>query len=97
MKSLALVMFATGMLVAGAAAAQSGAELAKSKNCMGCHDMATKKVGPSFKDIAAKYKGNKEAEAKLVTALKEGKGHPSKAAATDAELKTLVQYVLSAN
>jgi cytochrome c len=97
MKSLALVMVAAGMLVAGAAGAQSGADLAKSKNCMGCHDMATKKVGPSFKDIAAKYKGNKEAEGKLVTALKEGKGHPSKVAATDAELKTLVQYVLSAN
>ena len=96
MKSMLLILAAAGsLLVAGAANAQAGADLAKAKNCMGCHDVATKKVGPAFKDVAAKYKGNKEAEAKLTTALKEGKGHPSKVAATDAELKTLVQYVLS--
>ena len=96
MKSILLAMAATGsMVLAGAAYAQAGADLAKAKNCMGCHDLEKKKVGPAFKDVAAKYKDNKEAEAKLVTALKEGKGHPSKAAASDAELKTLVQYVLS--
>jgi cytochrome c len=54
-----------------------------------------KKMGPAYKDVAAKYKDNKEAESKLVAELKEGKGHPVKVAATDAELKTLVQYVLS--
>lgn len=96
MKSMTLVMIAAGMLVAGSAAAQSAADLAKSKNCMNCHELDKKKVGPSYKDIAAKYKGNAEAEAKLVTALQTGKGHPGKVAATDAELKTLVQYVLSA-
>jgi len=95
MKSMALVMVAAGVLIAGPVAAQSAADLAKSKNCMGCHDMEKKKMGPAFKDIAAKYKGNKEAEAKLITALKEGKGHPSKVAATDAELMTLVQYSLT--
>ena len=57
--------------------------------------MEKKKVGPSFKDIGAKYKDNKDAEATLVTKLKEGKGHPTKVAATDAELKTLVQYSLT--
>jgi cytochrome c len=96
MKSMALVMVAAGVFIAGPAAAQSAADLAKSKNCMGCHDMEKKKMGPAFKDIAAKYKGNKEAEAKLIAALQTGQGHPGKAAATDAELKTLVQYVLSA-
>ena len=96
MKSTLLLLVAAGLMAAGAANAQSGADLAKSKNCMGCHDLEKKKMGPSFKDVAAKYKGDKGAEAKLVTALKDGKGHPSKAAATDAELKTLVQYVLSA-
>jgi cytochrome c len=96
MKSILLMLFAAGsMAIAGAANAQAGADLAKSKGCLGCHDLDKKKVGPGFKDVAAKYKGNKEAEAKLVTALKEGKGHPSKVAATDAELKSLVQYVLS--
>lgn len=95
MKSVSVFLVAASFLVAGAASAQSAADLAKSKNCMGCHELDRKKVGPALKDIAAKYKGNKDAEAKLVTALKEGKGHPSKIAASDAELKTLVQYVLS--
>jgi cytochrome c551/c552 len=48
-----------------------------------------------FKDFAAKYKDNKEAEAKRVSALKEGKGHPIKVVATDTEFKTLVEYVLA--
>ena len=96
MKSmLLLIVVASGFLMAGMANAQSGADLAKAKNCMGCHELDKKKVGPSFKDIAAKYKDNKEAEAKLAGALKEGKGHPTKVAATDAEMKTLVQYVLA--
>jgi cytochrome c len=86
----------SSLLFAGMANAQSGAELTKAKNCLGCHDVEKKKVGPAFKDTAAKYKGNKEAEAKLISALKEGKGHPVKAAtASDAELKTMVEYVLS--
>ncbi len=93
---MALVMIAAGVLVAGPVAAQSAAELAKSKNCMNCHEMDKKKMGPGFKDIAVKYKGDKGAEGKLITALQTGKGHPGKAAATDAELKTLVKYVLSA-
>ena len=95
MKSVSLLLVAASFLVAGAASAQSGADLTKSKNCMGCHEIDKKKVGPAFKDVAAKYKGSSDAEAKLVGALKEGKGHPVKIAATDAELKTLVGYVLS--
>ena len=95
MNTKSILLIVAGMLLAGTAAAQSGADLAKSKNCMGCHELDKKKVGPAFKDVAAKYKDNKEAEGKLVGALKEGKGHPMKVAATDAELKTLVQYVLS--
>ena len=89
------MVVASGFMMAGMANAQSGADLAKSKNCMGCHDLDKKKVGPGFKEVAAKYTGNKDAEAKLVEELKAGKGHPIKIAASDAELKTLVQYVLS--
>ena len=95
MNTKSMLLIVAGMLLAGTAAAQSGADLAKAKNCMGCHELDKKKVGPAFKDVAAKYKDNKEAEGKLIGALKEGKGHPMKVAATDAELKTLVQYVLS--
>ena len=96
MKAMLLVITTTGaLMLAGVANAQSGADLMKSKNCAGCHELDKKKVGPAFKDVAAKYKDNKDAEAKLIGELKEGKGHPVKVAATDAELKTLVQFVLS--
>jgi len=83
------------VLVGPASAADSGADLAKSKKCMTCHDMEKKKVGPAFKAIAEKHKADKGAADKIVMALKEGKGH-KKVAATDAELKTLVEYILSA-
>lgn len=96
MKTMLLVLAAAGsMVMAGAANAQAGADLAKSKGCLGCHAVAEKKVGPSYKDVAAKYKGNKNAEATLVAKLKDGKGH-MKIAASDAELKTLVQWALVA-
>ena len=91
---MAIVLAAT-LIAAGTASAQSGAELAKSKNCLNCHDMEKKKVGPAFKDVAAKYKDNKDAEATIVAKLKEGKGHPTKVVASDAELKALAQYSLT--
>jgi cytochrome c len=95
MKSMLLVLAAAGsMVMAGAANAQAGADLAKAKGCLGCHAMDQKKVGPAMKDIAAKYKGNKDAEATLTAKLKDGKGH-MKVAASDAELKTLVEWSLS--
>ena len=84
-----------GVLCAGAAAAQGGGKLLESKGCLACHDRDAKKVGPSFRDIAAKYKADKGAQGKLVAALKAGKGHPVKAEASDAELKAAVEYVLS--
>ena len=92
---MVLLMVITGTLVSGVANAQSAEDLLKSKNCLTCHDLDKKKIGPAYKDVAAKYKDNKEAEAKLIGELKEGKGHPIKVAASDAELKTLVHYVLS--
>ena len=81
-------------IAAGAAFAQSGADVAKAKGCLNCHAVAEKKMGPSFKDISAKHKGDKDAEAKLIAKLKEGKGHP-KVSASDAELKAAVGYSLS--
>ena len=99
MKSLSWLLALAGLLAWGAVNAQSAPDLLKSKNCLGCHSVDKKVVGPAFKDVASKYKGDKGAEAKLVTALKDGpkdgKGHPMKAVASDAELKTMVQFVLS--
>lgn len=94
MKSTLYILGAVALLAAGPLHAQSGEELLKSKNCLGCHDAQAKKVGPSFKDIAAKNKDKKDAVATLSTKLKEGKGHP-KVAASDAELKTMLGQVLA--
>jgi cytochrome c len=90
MKTLALAVAVAAGLAAGAALAQSGADFVKSK-CMGCHDVEKKKVGPSFKDIAAKKKGQ---EAAMVAKMKDGKGHP-KVAGSDAELKAAVDHVMA--
>jgi cytochrome c len=76
-------------------------ELAKSKNCMACHAIGTKLVGPAYKDVAAKYKGQKDAEDKLAQkVIKGGAGvwgpvpmPPN--AVSDAEAHTLVKWVLS--
>jgi cytochrome c len=91
MKALRTVVTVVAAIAAGSVFAQSGADVVKSKGCLNCHAVDTKKVGPSFKDIAAKDQGK---DADLIAKLKEGKGHP-KIAASDAELKAAVGYVLS--
>jgi cytochrome c len=85
---------AAAALAAGVSFAQSGADVLKAKGCMNCHENDKKKVGPAYKDVAAKYKGDKAAPGMLVGKIKEGKGHP-KVDATDAELKAAVGTVLS--
>ncbi len=93
MKSIVIAaVVAVGFAAAGTANAQEA--LAKSSGCMNCHDIATKKLGPAFKDIAAKYKGKAGADATLVANLSAGKGHPEVKVKGD-ELKGLVKWVLS--
>ena len=94
MKASLLVLATVGVLAASPLYAQSGADVLKAKGCMNCHDMDKKKVGPAYKDVAAKYKGKQGAEAELVAKIKEGKSHP-KVAASDAELKAAVRQVLT--
>ena len=94
MKAIVVVVAAAGMLAAGAVNAQSGADVLKAKGCLGGHDMDKKKIGPAYKDVAAKYKGKSGAAGGLVAKLKDGKGHP-KVAASDAELKAAVAHVLA--
>jgi cytochrome c len=93
MKSVAIAaIVAVGMAAAGTASAQEA--LAKSSGCLNCHDVATKKIGPAFKEVAAKYKGKADAEAMLVTKLSTAKGHPEVKAKGD-DLKSLVKWVLA--
>ena len=80
------------MLVAPAAAAQSGQALLESKGCLACHGVDEKKMGPALREAAAKYKG---AEAKLIAALKAGKGHPMPVDASEGELKSIIDPQVS--
>jgi len=90
MRLIQVVGLAVGVLAMSTVQAQSGADVVKAKGCLNCHAVDTKKVGPSFKDIAAK----KPDAAALLAKLKDGKGHP-KVAASEAELTAAIAYVLS--
>ena len=87
MRTILIAIAVAGAVAGGVVQAQVPAK------CAGCHDMEKKKVGPSFKDSAAKYKGNKDAAASVVAKMKEGKGHP-KVAGSDDELKAAVETAL---
>jgi cytochrome c len=100
MKKIVLIASIAGMFAAPAFAADA-MDLAKSKNCMACHAVDKKLVGPSYKDVAAKYAADKGAADKL--ALKIMKGGAGVWGAipmpannvTDAEAKQLATWVLS--
>lgn len=97
---LTYALVAAATLIAGPAFANM--ELAKTKACLACHSVDKKIVGPAFKDVATKYAGQKDAVDKLVTkVLKGGAGSwgpvpmPANTTVSEAEAKTLVEWVLS--
>lgn len=99
-RSLLVCLAAVAALVSNAAMAS--ADLAKAKNCMACHSVANKVVGPAFKDVAAKYAGQKDAEGKLAKKIiKGGSGAwgavpmPANTQVNDAEARTLVKWILT--
>ena len=93
MKSILIAATAAAtLMMAGTALAPE--DLAKANGCLNCHAVDTKKAGPSFKDIAAKYKGKADAEATLVKAISEGKGHPASKAKPE-DLSKIVKWVLA--
>ncbi|HJV93394.1 MAG TPA: c-type cytochrome [Azonexus sp.] len=100
MKSVYVAMMAAaGIVMAGQV--QADEALAKAKNCMSCHAIDKKLVGPAYKDVAAKYKGDKGAVDKLAAKVKAGgKGvwgeipMPPNNVTPD-EAKKLVTWVLS--
>lgn len=80
----------------------AGMDLARKNACMSCHAEDKKIVGPSYKEVAAKYKGDKTAEAKLIKKVKEGGSGvwgpvpmPPNPQVKDEDLKTLVRWVLA--
>lgn len=70
MKAVYVAMLAAGVVMAGQV--QADEALAKAKNCMACHAVDKKVVGPAYKDVAAKYKGDKAAVATLAAKIKAG-------------------------
>ena len=100
MKTYALVPIVIACMAA--APAWANPELAQKKNCMACHALATKVIGPSYKDVAAKYTGQADAVAKLSQkVIKGGAGvwgavpMPANPQVSEAEAKQLVQWILT--
>ena len=100
MKAFALVLGAAACALASGAHAQE--DLAKKHNCFACHAVDKKVVGPAYKDVAAKYRGDKAAPAKLFEKVKKGGAGvwgpvpmPPNAAVPDADIKKLVDWILS--
>jgi cytochrome c len=80
-------------LYAGTVAAQDGSALMGTDSCTSCHAIDQNKAGPSFDDIANKYRGNANAEKILLAEVGGAQGHP-KVSASDADIKTIIDYVL---
>ncbi|WP_432720903.1 c-type cytochrome [Jeongeupia wiesaeckerbachi] len=91
----------TLVLASGAAEAVTPQALANSKSCMACHSMTQKIVGPGFKQVADRYRGDKGAAAKLATKIRKGGSGVwgpmamPPAAVTDAEAQQLATWILS--
>ena len=89
--------------LAGQASANDADKLASAKGCTACHALDKKLVGPSFKDVAKKYNGDKDAPTALEKKVIEGGSGiwgpipmpPHKGRLTDPEAKILVEWVLA--
>jgi cytochrome c len=99
MKRALFALLAATTLAAPALADQA---LATAKNCMACHAVDKKLVGPAYKDVASKYAGQKDAVDKLsVKIMKGGAGvwgpvpMPANTQVNEAEAKKLAAWVLS--
>lgn len=76
MKAIHLtLLLAAGVLASGSSLADEA--LAKAKGCLACHTVDKKLIGPTYKDVAQKYAGQKDAEAKLATTIVKGTPTPA--------------------
>lgn len=99
MKRTLFVLAAT-LAVAGPALADQA--LAQAKNCMACHAIDKKLVGPAYKEVAAKYAGQKDAADKLAAKIQKGGSGvwgpvpmPANPQVSEAEAKKLAAWVLT--
>ncbi|QDQ26973.1 c-type cytochrome [Chitinimonas arctica] len=99
MKLLFAALSAATVLTAQAA--PDGRAMAAKYNCLACHQVDKKVVGPAFRDVAVKYRGDKKAESRLIEKVKKGGvgvwGQIPMPAQqiSDADLKVIMQWVLS--
>lgn len=96
-----LIAAAIGLSLASGAAL-ANADLAKAKNCLACHAADKKVVGPSYKDVAAKYASDKDAVNKLAKKIREGGvgawgqvPMPANPQVSEAEARTLAAWVMT--
>ena len=97
------LVIAAALALAAALPAQASEALAKKHACVACHVVkGAKTVGPAYADVAKKYAGQKDAEAKLVEKVKKGGQGvwgqvpmPPNAAVPDADVRALVKWILS--
>jgi cytochrome c len=82
--------------------ASASEALARKNDCLGCHAVATKLVGPAYKDVAAKYAGQADAQALLVQSIRNGSvgkwgelPMPAHSKLSDGDAKKLAAWVLS--
>ena len=95
-------LFALAALAALSAPALADQALATAKNCMACHAVDKKLVGPSYKEVATKYAGQKDAVDRLAAKIQKGGAGvwgpvpmPANAQVSDAEAKKLAGWVLT--
>jgi cytochrome c len=99
-----LIILSAGLFISANAMAD-GAALAKQSGCLTCHAVDKKMVGPAFKDVAAKYKGNAEAAAKLAKKVRTGGAGSfgstpmlaTPAKVSDDDIKNIVAWILTLN
>lgn len=99
------ILFVTLLVTGGIGvmpAAQADEAMLKKYNCTACHAIDKKLVGPAYKDVAKKYKGQKDAAAKLTAKVKKGGSGvwgpipmPPNPAVPDADLKKMVDDILA--
>lgn len=93
---------AVAAVLAAPMLAQANLALAQKNACMACHAVDKKLVGPAYQDVAKKYAGQKDAQAKVEDSIRKGGSGkwgpvpmPAQAQLSDADVKTLAAWVLS--
>ena len=101
MKSVMVSMVAAASLVFAGAALAADMPAAGKAKCGTCHAIDKKLIGPSFMDISAKYKGDKDAASKMAANITKGGAYgwklgampPKGLGASDAEIKSLSEFI----